>query len=438
VTNPLKDDPKRASPAPNTFVGSNGVRTVDSSGQIQRPSQAAAFSGVTAPARPAPTPRPTQAAGSPMARPQPALPRPDAGPPAELAGVASSASNPAPNTFVGSAGVRTIDRVTGAPQQTLSGRGNFSGGRSAAAPAGGATATLQRPVPSSSVVPAGPPRNSPVSLQRPMVTADTGAIDRSARTATRAAQRMLDPRTAENELLRRFQHSQGGKATATARAAAAKLFLGALEAGPAAAREALKGTVDATTQATESNARLASTGMQEEGNTSRTRMQEQGDTFRTSQTLDASAKEGAANRQALLQRPSNPITLEDGRLGTITGNTFQTVTGADGSPVRMPTRPSVDQNALARLAPALGEQYLGADQYGTVPGEDDTRRPPTAEEREAALARGAEMARAMLSGQTAATPSPAVGGVPDGYKLAGHKDGKPVYASPDGKHFIGE
>lgn len=137
----------------------------------------------------------------------------------------------------------------------------------------------------------------------------------------------------------------------------------------------------------ESDARLRGIGMQERG------------------AMDRVNAEGQFN----LRRPQRPVTLADGSLAAPgPDGTLQPYTLPDGSPaLAQMDRPQVNQAALARLVPALAEQFSGIDEYGQVadPEAPKGRRAATAEDREAAYRRAVSAARETLAGPSNPQPS---------------------------------
>lgn len=91
---------------------------------------------------------------------------------------------------------------------------------------------------------------------------------------------------------------------------------------------------------------------------------EAGANSRLQQQLASQQSEGAANRAAGLQRPTQPITLQDGTLAMLDPNTnrLTPVTGADGKPARPQSGSALDPNKLvsayAQQAAAI-EQGIG-------------------------------------------------------------------------------
>ena len=232
----------------------------------------------------------------------------------------------------------------------------------------------------------------------------------------RAAQAsLIDPRSTASEMLRRadaagmdarrMARSQKGMYTAAQIAAAgaaaaperqfwldqaASIPGGARRIGEIQAEQAGKGQLDAASQAsaervahTESAARLAAERIQQQG------------------AMDRTNAEG----QFQLRRPQRPITLSDGSLAAPgPDGTLQPYTMPDGSPAQaMLERPQVNQTALARLVPALAEQFGGIDEYGQVadPEAPKGRRPATPEDRESAYRRAVSAARETLAGPSA-------------------------------------
>ena len=357
----------------NYFAGGDGKRRTFNSDGTE-----------TTPGAQPPTQRPTPGSSTPnLARP--------------VAAASPRASTPQPGaqgTFTGSNGVVRQLR----PDGSLTGTGTSTGGAFSAMSPSTSSPSLARPVPQ----PGRQHQQPAVNLTRPTYSPTTNPVTAATSVPFDEAVRRAENASSDFHLRGNTKTRSQREQILANQSTMRNFWLDQAKSIPGAAQrmaeyqaeqgsaERIAGTEAATamqrTQA-ENDARLQGIGMQERG------------------AMDRTNAEG----QFQLRRPQRPITLSDGSLAAPgPDGTLQPYTLPDGSPaLAQMDRPQVNQAALARLVPALAEQFSGIDEYGQVadPEAPKGRRAATAEDREAAYRRAVSAARETLAGPSNPQPS---------------------------------
>jgi hypothetical protein len=377
----------------------------------RRPEATAAGSAAPAPGAIAPR----------LAPPRPGAPMPvGAGPSPSLAGTPSTLTSPAPNTFVGSNGVRTIDRATGAPQQTLGGRGSFSIGPVGSAPTGGIVARPTAPAASPALA-GGIPQVAP--RPTPSVDPDVAwAQARNAATHDRASLFTAGDIGVDRfhsapdigEMDRRLKNALRGNLTASARESLIR-----------ANSENKAAIFGSAAEAQKNAAGLAAGEQRETGATERAALQDDGDTARANLAAEVEVGEGTRNRATQLLRPITTLTGADGTVGVLGGDgRISLAAGQDGQPFRT-QRP----RAEGEVTPAL--QYeAAASQLAELLATPPSKDPAAAKAYQDQI--GALQARM----NQLANPGQAQGG--GAARVGTSPDGKPVFRAADGSLYTEE
>ncbi|MCD9029408.1 hypothetical protein LDO26_14530 [Luteimonas sp. BDR2-5] len=279
-------------------------------------------------------------------------------------------------------------------------------------------------VPGASVAEGGPVVRRPM-LQRPVAGTPSTAPEAAAgaqralgehRRATLQARgdaaSILNPMGNAGELMRRFNSSQRGylnKGSPQARRMAGEAILGQLGSMNAAS---------AVGQQAESASIQAGQSGEAAANEAGARRQMEADAFNADDSYRQRAlATGAETRRAELTRPTLQ-TDADGNLLQVSGTSAAPVTGANGSPVRMPQRSTASRDYQSEADDRMLADLLGLqkDQFGEYPeGALDVARNQLADLR--GNRRG--------SGQ-GSTDVPEVGGALDGHRFLGGDPSDPA------------
>ncbi|TWT18528.1 hypothetical protein FQY83_14205 [Luteimonas marina] len=229
------------------------------------------------------------------------------------------------------------------------------------------------------------------------------------RTTRADAAEMLNPMSADAEILRRLENSQRSyfnKGSPQARRLIGEAIAGQLGARSAASAEGQRGGNITAQQGV---------GYEAAANEAAAQRRLDADKF----TADAGYRERAlateaATRRAELERPSLQ-TDAAGNLLQVTGTKAAPITGEDGAPVRMPQRPVTARDHQAEADDKLLAELLGLqkDSYGEYPSNAlETAR------RQLAEIRGGQ--------RGGAVQVPEVGGTLDGYRFRGGDPSDPA------------